>query len=412
MSSPAAPPLDPARLMQGFPPPPPYRVHLGNWQQYPQKIWSFQHVQELFGTRSVPRSPQPRPWALAPDASGPNGFDALAVSPGMTWPQALTQTHVDASLVVHRGRIVDERWFNGMTPSSHHLLFSATKSMAGLMAEVQIAEGRLDPLGRVGTLLPELEASAWADATVRQVLDMTDGVMFTEDYADPSSDIFDYVAAVGWLPERRASSQPPGILDSLARLKKQHPETRGTAFRYRSPATDVTAWLAMRAADCSLSRWLAHHLWGPLGAEHDAHIMLDPLGTEVCFAGMSATARDLARLGQCLLDQGRFAGHPVLPPSVVETLLRGGDPRAFAAGGYPEACPARRGWSYRSQWWVRQTAPRLLSATGAFGQRLFVLPDDDMVVVLFSSHPSPLSSVIDPVHFSALDALARHLRSP
>lgn len=397
--------------MQGFPPPPEYRVHVGNWQQYPQKVWSFQNVRELFGTRHVPRASHARPWLSAPDASGPNALDTLTTAPGQIWPQALALTHVDASVVVHRGRIVDERYFNGMKPSTAHLMFSASKSMAGLMAEVLIAQGQLDAQARVGTLLPELNTSAWADATVRQVLDMTDGVVFTENYADPTSDIFDYVAAVGWIPERRISTQPPGILESLPRLTRLHPEPRGSAFRYRSPATDVTAWLATRAAGRSVSHWLAEHLWAPMGAEHDAYLMLDLQGTEVCFAGMCATARDLARVGQLFLDGGCSEDRQVLPASVVEGLVRGGDPQAFAAGGYPEMCPARQGWSYRGQWWMRQAAPRLMCATGAFGQRLFVFPDDDVVVVLLSSHPNPLSAAIDPLHFTALDALIRHLRS-
>lgn len=402
--------IDASLLMRGFPPPPDYRVHLGNWQQYPQKIWSFQHARELFGTRAVPRSTTPRPWRIADDAAGPNRFDTLETGAALTWPRVLASTHVDAALIVHRGRIVDERLFNGMTPATPHLMFSATKSMAGLMAATQIAEGRLYEHAHVAEVLPELADSAWAAATVRQVLDMTDGVVFSEDYTDPKADIMGYVAAVGWLPDLRQSQQPPGILDSLAGLKQVHPEPRGTVFRYRSPATDVTAWLAMRSAGCSLSEWLHLRLWEPLGAEQEASLMLDLQGTEVSFAGMSACLRDLARLGQLLLDGGLCNGQPLLPAAVVADLLRGGDPLAFAAGGHAELNPARRGWSYRSQWWVRGAPQRLLCATGAFGQRLFVLPDDDLVVALFSSHPSPLAAAIDPLHFGALESIARHLK--
>lgn len=403
--------LDPARLMQGFPPPPEYRVHVGNWQQYPQKIWSFQHVRELFGTRAIARSTRPAPWLAQPEAGGPNAFDTLACGPGLSWPQVLAQTHVDAALVVHRGRIVDERHFNGMTAATPHLMFSATKSMVGLMASVEIAEGRLDAAARVAEVLPELADSAWGDATVRQVLDMTDGVVFTEDYTDPASDIMGYVAAVGWLPSQRQDAQPTGICEHLGRLARLHPEPRGSAFRYRSPATDVAAWLATRSAGCSVSAWLQRRLWEPLGAEHEASLMLDLQGTEVSFAGLSACARDLARVGQLLLQGGRWQGRQLLPASVVADLLQGGDPAAFAAGGFPQINPAREGWSYRSQWWVRPAPQRLLCATGAFGQRLMVAPEDELVLVLFSSHPSPLAAAIDPLHFRALEALARHLRS-
>ena len=236
--------LDPARLMQGFPPPPAYQIHIGNWQQYPQKIWSFQHTRELFPTRPLQSAGPVRPLPVALQA-----LDDLQVGTAeapQTWPQMLAATHTDAALVLHHGRIIDERYFNGMTPATPHLMFSATKSMAGLMAAVAIEEGKLDGNARVDSVLPELTDSAWAAATVRQVLDMTDGVQFTEIYTDPGSDIFSYIGAMGWAPDLKVAGKPRGIQAMLATLKTVHPEPRGSAFRYRSPATDVTAWLAAK----------------------------------------------------------------------------------------------------------------------------------------------------------------------
>jgi hypothetical protein len=398
--------LDPSKLMQGFPPPPEYRVHIGNWQEYPQKIWSFQHTRELFPTRLIARS-----GAVWPLPARLLDLDALQVgAPGeapLTWPQMLAQTHIDAIVVLHQGRIIDERYFNGMTATTPHLMFSATKSMAGLMAATLVAEGRLDANAKVATLLPELADSAWADATVRQVMDMTDGVSFTEIYTDPKSDIFPYIGAMGWDPRLRRTDNPSGIQAMLSTLKTQRDE-RGTAFRYRSPATDVTAWLAMRAADRSLSQWLQERLWSRLGMERDAFVMLDPVSTEVAFAGMNATARDLARLGQLLLQNGRLGNEQLIPAAVVEDLIRGGDVRAFEAAGFT----ARKGWSYRSQFWVNPKPPRSFAAMGAFGQRLYVFPDHELVIVMFGSHPSPVSAVVDPVHQRAIAALIAHLERP
>ena len=252
------PALNPVLLMQGFPPPPEYRIHIGNWQEYPQKIWSFQHTRELFPTRRL--QPVGAVWQLP---SAPLNLDELQVGTAQapqTWPQMLAAAYTDAVLVLHRGRIVDERYFNGMKPETAHLMFSATKSMVGLMAATLVAEGQLDENARVGKLIPELAGSAWADATVRQVLDMTDGVRFNENYTDPKSDIFAYVGAMGWAPQYNDPTNPSGILNMLPTLKTTHDEPRGTAFRYRSPATDVTAWLAARAANQSVSAWLQQRL--------------------------------------------------------------------------------------------------------------------------------------------------------
>ncbi|MBL0150794.1 MAG: serine hydrolase [Ideonella sp.] len=401
--------LDPTRLMQGFPPPPEYRVHIGNWQQWPQKIWSFQHTRELFPTRRL--APSGPVWVL-PEAR--QSLDALAVGTSeapQTWLQMLAATHTDAALVLHRGRIVEERYFNGMAPATPHLMFSATKSMVGLMAAALIAEDRLDPQARVATLLPELADSAWGGATVRQVLDMTDGVRFTEVYTDPRSDIFAYIGAMGWAPDLKKPGTPEGILGMLGTLKGVHDEPRGTAFRYRSPATDVAAWIAARAAGQSLSDWVQQRLWGPLGMEHEGNLMLDPIGTEVSFAGMSASLRDMGRIGQMLLQKGRVQGRQLIPASVAEELAQGGDVRAFAAAGIAH----RQGWSYRSQWWVHPQPPRFFAAMGAFGQRIVVLPEAEIVVVLLGSHPQPVSALIDPSQvraFAALDALLNPKAKP
>lgn len=400
-----APVLDPALLMKGFPPPPEYRIHIGNWQRWPQKIWSFQHTRELFPTRRL--APEGPVWKL-PVAKVP--LDDLQVGTPdapLTWPEMLAKTHTDAALVLHKGRIVDERYFNGMKPETPHLMFSATKSMVGLMAATLVAEGKLDPQARVGDLLPELADSAWADAKVAQVMDMTDGVNFTEIYTDPKSDVFPYIGAMGWAPELNKPGNPSGIQAMLATLKKVHDEPRGSAFRYRSPATDVTAWLAMRAAGQSVTQWLQDRLWSRVGMEHEGNVMLDPVGTEVAFAGMSASLRDLGRVGQLLLQRGRVGQQQVLPARVADELAQGGDPKAFEAAGIPY----RKGWSYRNQWWVNPQAPRSYAAMGAYGQRIHVFPDNDMVVVFLSSHPLPIAAQIDPYHQAAFKALAEKLRA-
>ena len=397
------PTIDPARLMQGFPPPPAYRVHIGNWQHYPQKIWAYQHMRELFPTRRLAPSGPVRALPRAPRA-----LDDLPVGSAdgpLTWPQMLAAVHADAVVVLHRGSIVDERYFNGMRPETAHLMFSATKSMAGLMAATMVAEGKLDADVSVGAVLPDLAASAWADATVRQVMDMTDGVEFSEIYTDPASDIFAYTAAMGWAPQYLAAGNPSSILPLLATLRRTHDEPRGSAFRYRSPATDVTAWLAAHAAQQTLSDWMQERLWSRLGMEHDGNMLLDPAGTEVAFAGCSASARDFARIGQMLLERGQAGGAQVIPAAVVDDLMRGGDVRAFAAGGFAD----RAGWSYRSQWWVNPNPPRSIAAIGACGQRLYVFPDAELVVALFSSQPQPIASLIDPLHRRAFDALIRLL---
>lgn len=135
--------------------------------------------------------------------------------------------------------------------------------------------------------------------------------------------------------------------------------------------------------------------------EQENNVMLDPLGTEVTFAGMSTSLRDLGRIGQMLLQRGRVGEQQIIPARVVDDLIRGGDPRAFEASGITY----RKGWSYRDQWWINPQPPRSFAAMGAYGQRLYVFPDHQTVVVMFGSHPQPIAALVDPSHARAFAAM-------
>ena len=402
--------IDPAQLMKGFPPPEGNRVHIMNWQAYPQKIWSFQHVEELFPTRRVRRSANPKP---IPKALRPEVFSDLRISvPGkgenLTWADYARLAHTDAIMVIHKGAVIEERYLNGMTPQRQHLLFSATKSFVGLMAMMLIEEGRLDPKQQVKSLIPELASSAWGDATVQQVADMTDGVRFTEVYTDPKSDIFRYIGAMGWAPQLRDPRDPSGILAMLPSLQQLDAEPRGTAFRYRSPATDVLAWLSARAANQSVSLWIQERLWGPIGAEEDGIMMLDPAGTEVSFAGFNATLPDLGKLGLAMLQATQSKPtSSVIPSPVARALFEGGSQEAYTKSGRGDARPNH---SYRAQFWVHHAFPRHFYMGGAYGQRVVVYPEQDLVIVHLGSHPSPSASETDALHLEAARALIKRLQ--
>lgn len=152
--------------MQGFPAPPAYRVDALNWQQHSSKIWSFQHTREPFPTRRL--QPEGPVWSLRGDVASLERLQMGDAKTPLSLPEFLARNHIDAALVLHRGRIIDERYLNGMRPQTPHLMFSATKSMVGLMAVTAVAEGRLDPTATVGQVLPELADSAWGPATAPQ----------------------------------------------------------------------------------------------------------------------------------------------------------------------------------------------------------------------------------------------------
>jgi hypothetical protein len=332
----AAPPLDPARLMQGFPPPPEYRIHIGNWQRWPQKIWSFQNTREMFPTRALaPVGPvRACPSALI-------DLDGLQVGTAEA-PHDLAAdaaaTHTDAVLVLHQGRIVEERYLNGMKPETPHLMFSATKSMVGLMGAVLVAEGKLDANARVAALLPELADSAWADATVRQVLDMTDGVRFTEIYTDPKSDIFAYVGAMGWAPDSSSPATRP------ASSACWHAEDRARrAARQRLPLP-LAGHRRGRLAGVARGTAVAHAVAAGAAVEparHGARRQRDarPAGHRGRLRRHERQPARPGRIGQMLLQRGRVGEQQIMPGQ----RRRRPDPRRRAPRpSRPRASPTAR----------------------------------------------------------------------
>lgn len=369
----------------------PLPVTRDNWRTHPHSVWAFQNMASLLPTRAVPRGDGP--VLRIEEARADLDFLVFADPEGLptTWLDFLARTHTDAVLVLHRGRLVYERYRNGMNVATPHMLFSVTKSLVGLVAAQLAVSDRIDLGLSAAAYVPELDGTAFGAATVRDLLDMRDGVPFGEDYADPGADIHLYSAHY-W------GDGKGGTERALMRLGTRAP-TPG-AFAYRTPAADVIGWVLRRATGQDLSRLLSAELWSRIGAERDALFVLDPAGHEIAGAGLNCTLRDLARFALHLRGNG------LLSQDLLSDLLTGGDRGAFAASGQHRT---RLGWSYRSFWWVRHKPAPALSALGVFGQRIFYEPTRDLIVLRFGSHPVASNAATDPIHDIAFAAVAIHL---
>ena len=407
---PALPPpeaTDPValKLMQGFPPPPDKRVSLGNVLKYPNGRWGYQHIRELGPTAPIWRGEGPK--SALPVAGKPLG--AVSFDGGSGQPVDLLQwqrnTYTDALLVLHRGQVVYERYDAGLQPQRPHALWSMSKSLTGLLAMQLIQQGRLDPQARIPSYLPELANSGWADATVQQTLDMTTAVDFSEDITDPKSGIFRYLIAGGLVA---APADYPGardVLSYLPTITKAGPH--GEGFRYKTVDTEVIAWLIQRLTGRSLAEQLSEQLWAPLGASEDAYVWLDGIGSQLASIGVSATARDIARLGEMLRLNGHFNGRQVVAPAVIAELRRGADPEKFKTAGQP----MRAGYSYHNFWWIPHDADGSFEAKGLNGQHLHVNPAAELVIVKLSSHPVPNTAFTHALDRRAFAAIAAALRA-
>lgn len=391
-------------LMTQSPTAPDKRVTRQNALEWPHISYTLQHVSELFPVRPIARGGRVAILPETPRALS-FSFDDGAGAP-LRFADFPARAYLDALVIVKDGRIVHETYRNSMTPATPHLMFSMSKSVTGLAAELLIHEGKIDPAKRVEFYLPELKDSAWAQASVRDVLDMRDGVQFREDYLDPQSDIFAYAAAWGWGELPAPLKTPDGFSQAL-RQHTQRYDQPGGAFRYRSAATDVIGWIIARVEGKPLSQVVSERIWSKLGAEHDASFALDRAGMEIAAAGMSATARDLARFGEMLRLNGRFNGAQIAPAAVIAGIRAGGDRAAFQASG---PIPARANWSYRSQFWISHDADGSFTMLGVRGQRVYVNPAARMVVVTLGTHAMPGTGFTEPMHQNLYAALKQHLR--
>ncbi len=264
----------------------------------------------------------------------------------MTWKDAFDANYSDGVLVLHHGRIVYERYAGCLDEHTLHGAMSVTKSLTGLLGEILIAEGNLDENARVGNLIPELKDSAFGDATVREVLEMTTGLDYSEDYADPGAEVWTYAKAGSPLPKPEGYEGPRSYFEFLETVKKSG--THGKAFGYKTVNADVLGWLIARTTGKSVADYFANRIWTQIGTEREAFYTVDSIGTPFAGGGFNATLRDLGRLGQLVLDDGRWHGEQVIPAKAIERIRKGGDKQAFAKAGYGTL----KGWSYRGMWWV------------------------------------------------------------
>jgi CubicO group peptidase (beta-lactamase class C family) len=370
---------------------------------FPKTRWAFSNHQALLPTAAVARAPgaaSPLPRALRRD------LDAVPVTTAdgrrFTWGEAFDVNYTDAIVVLHKGRIVYERYGATLGPDGRHIAMSVTKSFVGTLAELLIHEGRLEEARTVASYIPELASSGFGPATVRQVMDMRTAVAFTEDYAGPGlTDSARMAIAAGWAASPPGYKGPDGGYAFVAGIQPAGPH--GGDFVYRTPNTSVLQWIVERVGGAPLSAQISQRIWQPMGMEQEATIAVDRLGTAFGGGGMNANIRDFARFGEMIRKGGKWNGRQILPPAVVKAILTPGDAAAFANTKYP----GLDGGSYRSQWWHRASGQTM--AVGIHGQAIYIDPKAEMVIARFASHPTASNRGINPTTLPAYDAIAAHL---
>ncbi|MFC4845482.1 serine hydrolase domain-containing protein [Hephaestia sp. GCM10023244] len=269
-------------------------------------------------------------------------------------------------IILRDGKIVYERYALGRKPDERWTSFSVAKSVAGLLAGAAIRDGKLALGDQVTRFMPELVGSAYDGVTVENILTMSSGVRWYEDYVDGVSDLA--------LTHAISARGGDFVVEHLAKLERAHEP--GTTWHYNTAESHLLGMVVSRAVGMTLSDYLSEKIWKPYGMEQDAAWLIDGKGRESAGCCLSMTLRDYARLGQFVLDGGIVDGAPVMEAQYLAdaTSVRIANDQ-----------PAPSGYGY--QWWI---GARAFEASGIFGQSILVYPKERLVIAVNSAWPAPI----------------------
>jgi CubicO group peptidase (beta-lactamase class C family) len=364
----------------------------------PLNEWTFTHMSALMPTATVPRPPRPTPLRHAPR---PLEVTYAHAGRERTLADLHAATHTTGFAVLHRGELVHECYPGRFaSPDARFQLFSLTKSVTSMLVGIALRDGALSGLDdAVVAHLPDLAGTAYDGPTVADLLHMSSGVEFTEDYADPHAAFARFERAV------TGGGSVLQVLRSLPRAAEP-----GTVFNYSTLDSQVLGWVLEAATGRTLADYAAERLWQPIGAERDAYYFLTRGRPRTALGGgsLNASLRDLARLGLLMARGGALDGEQVVPAAWVDRS-RGTDLPHLAVGALGATTPAHYG--YANQWWTVAGPERAFTGLGIHGQYLWVDPEADVVVAKTSAWPVADDPERDAETVAALRAVVAHLRS-
>ncbi|MGV8399290.1 serine hydrolase domain-containing protein [Pseudomonas aeruginosa] len=394
---------DPVRLgvMQGFPPALEKRVTKQNAFELPNLRWALRNARAMAPTTGIRRAATP----LVLEAGQQAALDQLTFILGeksISMPEYLRATYTDGFIVLHRGKVVYERYLDSFGPDQMHIWASMTKSITGLIAASLIAEGKLSPDAKLSTYVPELSGTPFGEATLQQNLDMQVEAVYPEK-VPPDIGLF---AAAGIVP--RQAGMPDSIYSFLQAATRPEKPSVTPIWYYQNGSPEAVAWAMRRVTGKSWSELVSERIWSQF-AEDDAYSQVDTLGTEMASGGMSSTLRDAARFAEAIRRAWTETGAPSPLAGAVQLALQPNGNQDLIARS-PRA-KDRVGYAYRDYWYQKNDGDGSIEAAGRFGQRIYINPKRELVIVKMSSAPdmAPRSTSADaaaPVANQAADSTA------
>ncbi|WP_299973292.1 serine hydrolase [uncultured Pseudoteredinibacter sp.] len=284
-------------------------------------------------------------------------------------------THTGSLLVMQHGDIRYENYFRGETENDRHISFSVAKSFISALFGIAVSEGKIDIDKNADDYLPILKGSGYEGVRIKDILQMSSGVAFNEDYADLNSDInrFGRILALG------------GSFDEFA-ASLENEVKPGTRRLYVSIDTQVLGMILREATGRSISDYMQEKLWQPMGAESDAYWVTDSHNMEMALGGLNAVLRDYARFGQLAMQNGQRDGKQIIPAQWMKDSLT-----MDAAHLKPKQDErSLDNWGYGYQWWLppeTEKHPAVFMAVGIYDQYIYIDRARALVIVKLSGNP-------------------------
>lgn len=359
-------------------------------------FWSFEqqkagypHMENLRPARLIKRGATVSPL---PVAAKPLELNFKVGDQTWTIDDYMTRNRAAGLLVIKDGQVVLERYGLGQTPQMRWTSFSVAKSFSSTLVGAAIRDGKIKSLDDpITTYLAGLKGSAYEGVTVRQLLQMTSGVRWNEDYGDANSD----VARFGNEPSVNGSDP---VVTYMARLPRE--AAPGTKWVYKTGETNLVGSLVRAATGKTLSDYLSEKVWQPLGMEGDAYWLMDSSGGEIAGCCLSATLRDYGRFAEFFRRGAKLPnGQAVVPDGWVEQ----------ATTTTREALDGMQGrGGYGFQWWTTPGKP--YRAAGIFGQGIWIDPELNLVVVTQSAWAGATDQEAGRVRQALTNAITAHYR--
>ncbi len=289
-----------------------------------------------------------------------------------SFQEDLDHFKTDGLIVLHNGDMLYENYWNGNSASSKHIAFSVSKSFLSALIGIAVGDGLIDSIeDPVTKYIPDFNGTGYEGVRIKDILQMSSGVKFNEDYADPKSDINIFGRAVA-----RGSS----FRDFSKTLERE--KTPGTYHHYVSIDTQVLGFLLAEVTGVSVQDYLYEKIWNKIGMEQGAYYITDNLGVEMALGGLNATLRDYAKFGQLYLNDGNWMGEQVVPAEWVKASYNTDGPHLKPGEHDMSSSP----WGYGLQWWVPGFPDTDYTASGVYNQYIYIDPLTNVVVAKTSSN--------------------------